>query len=162
MKNLQVYTAEELELHIRGDIEAWDLDTLRARFTHTHTHTRVCVYACVCLCMDKYMYISLSLSLWHIQYTRRPRLFCFSLPVCGIYSIHADHGFTDCSMPIVWLMTFMATMDKAQRRLLMRYSFVSFIFQFFVVCCLLVCSLSLPTFRSPLPSSHLSPLTSLY
>ena len=31
MKHLRVFTAEELELHIRGDIEAWDLDTLRAR-----------------------------------------------------------------------------------------------------------------------------------
>ena len=31
MKHLKVFTAEELELHIRGDIEAWDLDTLRAR-----------------------------------------------------------------------------------------------------------------------------------
>ena len=43
MKNLQVYTAEELELYIRGDIEAWDLETLRARC--------VCVYVCVCVCV---------------------------------------------------------------------------------------------------------------
>jgi hypothetical protein len=31
MRHLEVYTAEELVLHIRGDVEAWDLDTLRAR-----------------------------------------------------------------------------------------------------------------------------------
>jgi len=66
VRHLQVYTAEELELHIRGDVEAWDLDTLRA-------------------------------------------------------SIHADHGFTDCSMPIVCLINVMASMDKAQRRLFMRF-----------------------------------------
>jgi hypothetical protein len=31
MRHLEVFTAEELELHIRGDVENWDLDTLRAR-----------------------------------------------------------------------------------------------------------------------------------
>ena len=37
VRHLQVYSAEELELRIRGDVEAWDLDTLRAR--------------CVCVCV---------------------------------------------------------------------------------------------------------------
>lgn len=66
IRHLRILSPEELELHIRGDMEAWTMETLRA-------------------------------------------------------SIKPDHGYQDASLPILWLMTIMSSMDKGERRLFMRF-----------------------------------------
>ncbi|KAJ1486132.1 hypothetical protein T484DRAFT_1790788 [Baffinella frigidus] len=66
IEHLAVFTAEELELHIRGDVTAWDLETVRA-------------------------------------------------------SIQPDHGYTESSLPVVWLVKYMASMGRLERRLFMRF-----------------------------------------
>ncbi|EKX34155.1 hypothetical protein GUITHDRAFT_90563 [Guillardia theta CCMP2712] len=65
MRHLRVFSPEELELHVRGDQERWDAETLRA-------------------------------------------------------SIQPDHGYSEASLPVLWLINVMSTMDKSERRLLMR------------------------------------------
>uniref|UniRef100_A0A7S4P489 HECT-type E3 ubiquitin transferase n=1 Tax=Guillardia theta TaxID=55529 RepID=A0A7S4P489_GUITH len=66
MRHLRVFSPEELELHVRGDQERWDAETLRA-------------------------------------------------------SIQPDHGYSEASLPVLWLINVMSTMDKSERRLLMRF-----------------------------------------
>mmetsp|Transcript_36383 Transcript_36383/g.82056 ORF Transcript_36383/g.82056 Transcript_36383/m.82056 type:complete len:1588 (-) Transcript_36383:29-4792(-) len=66
MRHLRVFSPEELELHVRGDIEKWDADTLRA-------------------------------------------------------AIQPDHGYSEGSLPVLYLINVMSSMDKSERRLLMRF-----------------------------------------
>ena len=104
LRHLAVFMPEELEQHIRGDSEPWDLETLRARF--------VCD---TCLCFRTQVH-TVSLSL--LSRSMSP-----SQLLTGTRSISvlADHGFSETSMPIVWLLNIMTGMDKAHRRLFMRF-----------------------------------------
>ena len=56
MRYLRVFTPEELELHIRGDMEPWNMETLRASIKPDHGYNevgdmRLCTCVCVCVCV---------------------------------------------------------------------------------------------------------------
>ncbi len=56
MRYLRVFTPEELELHIRGDMEPWNMETLRASIKPDHGYNEVRAtktnnIVCVCVCV---------------------------------------------------------------------------------------------------------------